>query len=52
VSDRLTNILGVLDKVTSCNNIGMIFLDFAKAFDKVSPVKLQKLKTHGIESKL
>ena len=34
----LTNLLTFLDKVTSCvtgNDVDVVFLDFAKAFDKV-----------------
>ena len=53
----LTNLLEFLDKVTGCvdsgDNVDVIFLDFAKAFDKVSHVKLvSKLKAHGIEGNI
>jgi len=53
----LTNLLTFLDKVTtyvdSGKDVDVVFLDFAKAFDKV-PYKrlLQKLENHGIEGKL
>jgi len=53
----LTNILEFLDKVTGCidagDSVDVIFLDFAKAFEKVSHKRLLlKLKAHGIEGKL
>jgi len=53
----LTNVLEFLDKVSGCVNSGdsedIIFLDFTKAFDKVSHRKLVlKLQAHGIEGKL
>jgi len=52
----LTNLLEFLDKVTSCvdgDSVDVIFLDFAKAFDKVSYIKLiLKLKAHGINGEL
>jgi len=53
----LTNILEFLDKATGCidagDSVDVIFLDFAKAFDKVSHKRLLlKLKAHGIEGKL
>jgi hypothetical protein len=46
-----------LDKVTGCvdagSNVDAIFLDFAKAFDKVPHERLLlKLKSHGIEGKI
>jgi len=49
----LTNLLSFLDKVTDYvnegSNIYIIYLDFAKAFDKVPHHRLlQKLKAHGI----
>jgi len=49
----LTNLLVFLDEVTagvdSGNCIDAIYLDFAKAFDKVPHQRLiQKLRTHGI----
>jgi len=49
----LTNILTFLDKVTSYIDsefdVDVIFLDFAKAFDKVPHQRLlSKLKSHGI----
>jgi len=52
-----TNLLTFFDKVTtyvdSGKDVDVVFLDFAKAFDKV-PYKrlLQKLENHGIEGKL
>jgi len=53
----LTNLLEFLDKVTGCidtgDSVDIIFLDFAKAFDKVSHKRLLlKLKAHGIDGKL
>ena len=53
----LTNLLTFLDKVTSYvdtgNDVDVVFLDFAKAFDKVPYMRLlQKLKSHGIDGKL
>ena len=50
----LTNLLEFLDKVTGCidtgDSVDVIFLDFAKAFDKVSHKRLLlKLKAHGID---
>jgi len=53
----LTNLLEFLDKVTgyvdSGENVDVVFLDFAKAFDKVSYRRLVlKLEAHGIDSKL
>jgi len=53
----LTNLLTFLDKVTSDIDTGkdvdVIFLDFAKAFDKVPHQRLlQKLTSHGITGKL
>ena len=50
----LTNLLTFLDKVTGCvdtgDSVGMIFLDFAKAFDKVPHIRLAaKLKTQGVD---
>jgi len=49
--------LEFLDKVTGCVDAGdgvdVIFLDFAKAFDKVPHERLVlKLKSHGIDGKL
>ena len=49
----LTNLLMFLDKVTGCidtgDSVDVIFLDFAKAFDKVPHTRLAaKLKSHGI----
>ena len=53
----LTNLLEFLDKVTGCVDSGdcvdVIFLDFAKAFDKVPHgLLIRKLKAHGIDGKL
>ena len=53
----LTNLLEFLDKVKGCidteDSVDVIFLDFAKAFDKVSHKRLLlKLKAHGIDGKL
>ena len=53
----LTNILSFLDKVTSSidsgSSIDVVFLDFAKAFDKVPHQRLlSKLKSHGISGKV
>jgi len=53
----LTNLLTFLDKVTSYMDSGkdvdVVFLDFAKAFDKVPHQRLlQKLMSHGITGKL
>lgn len=53
----MSNILEFLDKVTkmvdSGKNIDVIYLDFAKAFDKVPHQRLlQKLKNHGIQGNL
>ena len=40
-------------KAVQCTNIDIIYLDFAKAFDKVPHHRLlQKLKAHGINSKI
>jgi len=53
----LSNLLSFLDKVTgsvdSGNSINVIFLDFAKAFDKVPHKRLTlKLESHGISGKV
>jgi len=53
----LTNLLTFLDKVTGSINSGssvdVVFLDFAKAFDKVPHKRLaQKLEAHGIDGLL
>ena len=53
----LTNLLSFLDKVTdlvdSGNSIDVVFLDFAKAFDKVPHKRLiMKLESHGITVKV
>ena len=53
----LTNVLSFLDKVTSSidagSSIDVVFLDFAKAFDKVPQQRLlSKLKSHGISGKV
>ena len=53
----LTNLLEFLDKVTGCvdsgENVDVIFLDFAKAFDKVPYKRLMlKLESHGITGKV
>jgi len=39
--------------IDSGNNVDVIFMDFAKALDKVSHVRLgRKLESHGINGKL
>ena len=53
----LLNLLSFLDKVTgsvdSGNSIDVIFLDFAKAFDKVPHKRLiLKLESHGISGEV
>jgi len=53
----MTNLLTLLETVTKCldngNDVDIIFLDFAKAFDKVSYLRLfRKLESHGITGKL
>ena len=53
----MSNLLEFLDKVTGCidtgDSVDVIFLDFTKAFDKVSHTRLiLKLKAHGIDGKL
>jgi len=53
----VTNLLAFLDKVTSYNDdkesVDIIFLDFAKAFDKVPHRRLMsKLKAHGIDGRV
>ena len=53
----LTNRLEFLDKVTGCIDIGenvdIVFLDFAKAFDKVPHKRLiLKMRSHGIRGKI
>ena len=53
----LTNLLSFLDKVSdlvdSRNSIDVVFLDFAKAFDKVPHKRLiMKLESHGITGKV
>ena len=51
----LTNRLEFLDKVTrsvdSGDNIDIIYLDFAKAFDKVPHHRLIKQESHAVEGK-
>ena len=51
----LSNLLVFLDKVTQCvedgDDIDVVYLDFAKAFDKV-PHQLLKLRDHGIGDKV
>ena len=52
-----TNLLEFLDKVTAAADGGepvdVVFLDFAKAFDKVPKVRLaEKLRAHGIRGDL
>jgi len=52
-----TNLLEFLDKITGCvdsgENVDVIFLDFAKAFDKVPHKRLiLKLRAHGIIGKV
>jgi len=53
----LSDLLTFLDKVTSFidvnESVDVVFLDFAKAFDKVPHQRLiQKLLSHGISDKL
>ena len=53
----LSNLLVFMDKVTAavekCENVDVIYLDFAKAFDKVPHRRLmEKLKSHGIGGKI
>lgn len=53
----LTNLLEFLDKVTQAvdagDNIDVIYLDFAKAFDMVPHIRLmKKLEAHGIRHKV
>jgi len=53
----LTNLLAFLDRVTGCidtgDSVDVVFLDFAKAFDKVSHRRLAvKLQSHGIKDLL
>ena len=53
----VTNLLAFLDKVMSYNDdkesVDIIFLDFAKAFDKVPHRHLMsKLKAHGIDGRV
>ena len=53
----ITNLLTFLDKVTGCvdtgDSVDVIFLDFAKAFDKVPHIRLAaKLKGHGVDGVL
>jgi len=52
-----SNLLTFLDKVTGSidagDNVDVIFMDFAKAFDKVPRVRLgHKLESHGVTEKL
>ena len=53
----LTNLLEFLDKVTRSvdvgDNIDAVYLDFAKAFDKVPHCRLiKKLEAHGIRGNI
>ena len=53
----LSNLLVFLDKVTQCvengDDIDVVYLDFAKAFDKVPHQRLLlKLRDHGIGDKV
>ena len=53
----LSNLLVFLDKVTQCvedgDDINVVYLDFAKAFDKVPHQRLLlKLRDHGIGDKV
>jgi len=57
VSSCLTNLLTFIDKVTgsldSGVNVDVIFLDFAKAFDKVPHQRLSlKRESHGFSNKI
>ena len=54
---RLSNLLGFLDKLTKSLNDGrtsdIIYLDFAKAFDKVPHKRLiSKIRRHGIDGQM
>ncbi len=49
----VTNLIESLDNITQGNNVLIILLDFAKAFDKVSHRRLiHKLRAYGISGKL
>jgi len=52
----LTNILTFLDEVVECVDSGeemdVIYMDFAKAFDKVPQRLCRKLESHGISGQL
>jgi len=53
----LTNLLEFLDKVTGCiyigENVDIVFLDFAKAFDKVPHKRvIMKMRSYGIRGKI
>ena len=53
----MTNLLSFLEEVTNCiddgDNVDVVFLDFAKAFDQVPHQRLlKKLTSHGIQDEL
>ena len=53
----MTNLVTLLDRITKCldggDSVDVVFLDFAKAFDKVPHMRLLgKIKSFGIEGKL
>ena len=53
----MTNLITFMDKVTECldggDSVDVVFLDFAKAFDKVPHVRLlRKIKSFGIDGRL
>jgi len=53
----MSNLLAFLDRISHCvengDNVDVIYLDFAKAFDKVPHHRLKlKLRAHGISGKI